>query len=156
MSDALDSERLALLSSTLLADAAFVFAGPSTAFTPKSSALHVAQIALTCSRALELLVVAEPDLAQALAANLLGIDEDSDEARSSAELALGEWANMLAGSLVVGDMVDSAPARIGIPSISSASVTAVDLLLGKSIRRADLVTETGQHMVIALRPLEPG
>jgi hypothetical protein len=154
MRDVLDNERLALLSSTLLADAAFVFAEPSAAFTPKNATLPVARIALICSSPLELLVVAEAELAQALAANLLGIEEDSAEAKSSAGPALGEWANMLAGSLAGEHMVDSAPARIGIPSISTASVADAGSLLAKAIRRANLVTETGQHMVIALRPME--
>lgn len=154
MSEVLDNERLGLLATTLLADAAFVFAEPSKSFTPQKAPLSVARIALICSRSLELLVVAEAELAKALAANLLGVEEDSAEAETSAGAALGEWANMLAGSLAVEHMVDRGPARIGIPAISTASVAAAGVAMGKAVRRANLVTETGQHMVIALRPLE--
>jgi hypothetical protein len=154
MSEVLDNERLALLATGLLADAAFVFAEPSTAFTPQKAPLATARIALICPRPLELLVIAEGELAKALAANLLGIEEDSEEAETSAGAALGEWANMLAGSLAAEHMVDSGPARIGIPSITTASVAVAGVALGKAVRRANLVTETGQHMVVALRPLE--
>jgi hypothetical protein len=154
MSDVLDNERLALLASALLADAAFVFAEPSKAFTPQKAPLETARIALICSSSLELLVVAEADLARSLAANLLGIEEDSEEAQSSAGAALGEWANMLAGSLAVAHMVDQGAASIGIPAICTASASAAGVALGKAVRRANLVTETGQHMVVALRPLE--
>ena len=154
MSEVLDKERLALLATTLLADAAFVFAEPSAAFTPQKAPLVTARIALVCSSSLELLVVAEAALARALAANLLGIEEDSDEAESSAGAALGEWSNMLAGSLAAEHMVDRGPARIGIPSIATTSTSVAGVALGKAIRRANLVTETGQQMVVALRALE--
>lgn len=154
MGELLDNARLATLTSSLLEDAAFVFAEPSGVFTPQKTALAVARIALRSDDSLELLVVAEAELARALAANLLGIEEDSDDAATSAGAALGEWANMLAGSLEAELAGGDRPTGIGIPSIHDASVSAVGAMLATAIRRANLVTETGQYMVVALRPLE--
>lgn len=152
MPDLPSSQRLGTLAGALLADAAFVFADPSETFAPSGNALYLARIALTCSESWELLLVAEAELAMALAANLLGIEEDSDEARSSSGEALGELANILAGSVAIEC---TGPTRIGIPVITSELGVKATALLASAPRRANLVTETGQHVAVALRPLEP-
>jgi len=151
MRDLPSNEKLVTLAGTLLADAAFVFADPSEAFAPSEKALYFARIALTCSESWELLVVAEAELARSLAANLLGIEEESIEAGTSSGEALGELANILAGSLAIEFV---GPTRIGLPTVSIEPGVKASALLGKATRRANLVTEAGQHLAVALRPLE--
>jgi hypothetical protein len=151
MTDLPGNQKLGMLAGTLLADAAFIFADPSEAFSPSGTSLYLARIVLKFSESWELLLVAEAELARSLAANLLGIDEESDEARSSSGEALGELANILAGSLV---MECKGPTQIGIPTVSSEVGVKAVALLGMASRRANLVTETGQHFAVGLRPLE--
>jgi len=154
MIDVPDNRRLGMLANALLADAAFVFAEPSAAFAPKAKPLFAARVTLSCGESLELLVVVEAELAKSLAANLLGIEEDSDEAQASSGEALGEWANILAGSLAAECKGGQSPPTIGIPVVSSETLAKAAVLLGKATRRANLVTETGQQLVVAVRPLE--
>ncbi len=154
MAELLDNRRLGSLAQSLLAEAAFVFAEASDSFSPKGKALLFASIPLNCGERWELMVAAESELAKALAANLLGIEEDSDEANKSGTEALAEWANILAGAVAAECKGTSEPCQIGLPSVSAEAGVKASALLTKSLRRANLVTESGHHMAIGLRPLE--
>jgi len=149
-----DNRRLGALAGKLLADAAFVFAEPSSGFDPKNKSLYLAKIALTSSERWELLVLADGDLAKALAANLLGIDEESEEAQKSSPEALGEWANIVAGSVAAECKGIKGPCRIGIPVVTAEPSVRAAACMCRAVRRANLVTENGQHLAIALRPAE--
>ena len=149
-----DNQRLGLMAGMLLAEAAFVFAEASESFAPKGKALFLARISLKCTEPWELMVVAEAELAKSLAANLLGIDDESEEAQKSCAEALGEWANIFAGSIAFECKGGKEPCQIGIPVVTAEAGVKASALLGKAFRRANLVTETGQHMAVALRALE--
>jgi hypothetical protein len=149
-----NNQRLEQLAGTLLADAAFVFAEPSGSFAPKAKALYFARISLTCTETWELMVVSDLELAKALAANLLGIEEESDEAQKASSEALAEWVNILAGSIAVECKDGNEAFRIGIPVVTTEPGVKANALLGKASHRANLITETGQSMAVALRLLE--
>jgi hypothetical protein len=148
-----DNEKLGLLAGGVLADAAFVFAEASESFSPKGKSVLFARISLTSTERWELMVIAESDLAKALAANLLGIDDDAEEAERSGPDALAEWTNIFAGSLAV-ECVSSQPFRIGLPTVTAEASLRASALMTNTLRRANLVTENGHHVAIGLRPLE--
>jgi hypothetical protein len=147
MADVPDNRRLEVLAETLLADAAFVFAEASQSFAPKGNGLYLGKVTITCAEAFELLVVAEIELAKSLAANLLGIEEESEEALRSSADAVGEWVNILAGSLAVEC---EGPCRIGIPVVTTETGAKAGMFLGRAFRRANLITENGQYMAVGL------
>jgi hypothetical protein len=149
-----NNDQLGGLAGKLLADAAFVFAEASEAFAPQGTTLYFARVSLTCAERWELMVVAEAALAKTLAANLLGIEEDAEEAHRSCAEALGEWANIFAGSVAVECKGGEDVCRIGIPEVTAEAGVKASAFLAKAFRRANLVTETGQHMAVALRALE--
>ena len=64
------------------------------------------------------------------------------------------WANILAGAVAAECKGTSEPCQIGLPSVSAEAGVKASALLTKSLRRANLVTESGHHMAIGLRPLE--
>jgi CheY-specific phosphatase CheX len=138
----------------LLADAAFVFAETSESFVPKGKSLLVATVSLTATEVWELLVVAESEFAKLLAANLLGIEETSDEARVSAIEALGEWVNILAGAVAVECKGGNQTFQIGIPAVVAEGGESAGAALDKAFRRVNLITDSGQQLAVALRPLE--
>lgn len=154
MTEMPDQDTLSMLAATLLADATFVFAETSTDFTPRGSSLVVAAITLTCGEPWQLVVVAEPALAQCLAANLLGIDEDAPEAAASAASALGEWVNMLAGAVALECKGGEGACRIGLPAVTPTTPSEGEQLLARASRRANLVTESGHHLAAALQAQE--
>jgi hypothetical protein len=150
MADVLDNRRLELLSQTLLADAAFVFVEASASFAPRSKALYLGKVSITCTRAFELVVVIEAELAQSLAANLLGIEEDSEEASKSRADAVGELVNILAGSVA---LECEGPCSIGIPAVTATPGATANATLDRALRRVNLVTENDQHLAVALASL---
>ncbi len=147
MADVLDNRRLGLLSQTLLADAAFVFVETSASFAPKSRTLYLGTVSITCARAFELAVVIEAELAQSLAANLLGIEEDSEEAFESRADAVGELVNILAGSVA---LECGSPCSIGIPVVTANAGARAGAAIDRALRRVSLVTENDQHLAVAL------
>jgi hypothetical protein len=149
-----NNEQLGVLAGALLADAAFVFAEPSPSFSPKGKTLFLARISLISDEPWELMVVAEAELARSLAANLLGIEEESEEAQKACGEALGEWANIFAGTVALECKGGNAACQIGIPAVTAEAGVKASAFLGKALRRANLVTETGQHMAVALRVWE--
>ena len=148
-----DNKKLGRLAGAMLADAAFVFAEASDSFAPEDKALLLARIALTCSERWELMVATETELAESLAANLLGIEEGAAEAKTSCADALAEWTNIFAGSLAV-ECVGGEPLRLGLPVVTAEARVKADVFFSKASRRANLVTEDGHHLAIGLRTLE--
>jgi chemotaxis protein CheY-P-specific phosphatase CheC len=88
-------------------------------------------------------------LGRELAANLLGVDESTEEACKASADAVGEIANILAGALAV-ELTDSAPCRIGIPSLSFEPGAKIGALLATAERVVNLVAESGTHLAVAL------
>lgn len=152
MAELLDARRLGALAEHLLSDAAFVFAEPSPGFVAKGDSLYLAKIELNSGERWDLLVLSDEELARSLAANLLGIEEESEDAQTSSSAALAEWANMVAGSVAAEWHLGQTPCRIGIPVVTREPVPAAVACLDRAVRCANLVTEHGQHLAIALRP----
>ena len=150
MASAPNSESLARSVIALLADAAFVFAEPTAAPLPASENPLVARLAMEHGETWELCVCVQDKLGQMLAANLLGTESDTGEARAAAADAVGELANILAGALAVELFGKDVVCRIGIPVVAVEGGRAVAARLAQSSCRANLLTEEGYALAVAL------
>ncbi|HEY5282331.1 MAG TPA: chemotaxis protein CheX [Polyangia bacterium] len=135
---------------TLLADAAFVFAEPTTASMPAGENSLVARLTMELGERWELCVCVEEKLGQLLAANLLGTESETGEAQAAASDAVGELANILSGTLALNLFGKTVVCKIGIPVVAMESGRAVDDCLAKSACRVNLETEEGYVLAVAL------
>jgi CheY-specific phosphatase CheX len=149
VSEAPSEEKLIEIAARLLAEAAFVFVEPSQAGLGKVESMRVARVAIEGSEAWQLIFAVDTNLGRELAANLLGLDESTEEAGKSSADAVGEMANILAGALAV-EFTQSGPCRIGIPSLSFEPGAKIGAALATAERKANLVTENGTHLAVAL------
>jgi len=152
MADAPSADKLTELSLSLLADAAFVFAERSPEPLATNQSMLVARLLIEHDVKWELVVCVELDLGMVLAANLLGIENDSDEARNAAGDAVGELANILAGSVSIEFHGVHTICKIGIPTVAVEPGQIFGGTLAKATRNCHFVTEEGAHLAIALVP----
>ena len=150
MASAPSSDALSRAVIALLADAAFVFAEPTTAPMPAGDNPLVARLTLELGERWELYVCVQEKLGQMLAANLLGTESETGEARAAASDAVGELANILAGALAVDLFGKSVVCKIGIPTVAIEPARAVGERLAKSACRVNLETEEGYALAVAL------
>ena len=150
MASAPSSDALSRAVIALLADAAFVFAEPTTAPMPAGENPLVARLTLELGERWELCVCVQDKLGQVLAANLLGTESETGEARAAASDAVGELANILAGALAVDLFGKSVVCKIGIPTVAIEPARAVGERLAKSACRVNLETEEGYALAVAL------
>ena len=134
----------------LLADAAFVFAEPAANPLPTHENPLVARLTIEHGETWELCVCAQDKLGQMLAANLLGTESESDEARDSAADAVGELANILAGALAVNLFGKDVVCQIGIPVVAIEAGRLAEDHLTHSTCRVNLLTEEGYGLAVAL------
>jgi hypothetical protein len=142
-----------LLSSTLialLADAAFVFAEPAVAPLPSGENELVAHLTMGHGETYDLCLCVQNKLGDILAANLLGTESETREARAAAADAVGELANILAGALAVQLFGKEVVCNIGIPAVSIETESVVGDGLAKCTCRADLLTDEGYALAVAL------
>jgi hypothetical protein len=150
MVDIPDSTRLADLTTSLLSEAAFIFVEPGTDFMAQCKSVIVARITLEYTGTWGLVVVAEPTLGRALAANLLGIDESSAEADGSRADSVAEWSNILAGALAVEFKGGVGACHIGVPAVKMESGAQVARVLDGAASKVHVVSEEGGRMTVAL------
>jgi len=144
------SELLARTLISLLADAAFVFAEPVATSMPAGENPWVARLTIEHGESWELCVCVQDKLGPLLAANLLGTESETGEARAAAADAVGELANILAGALAVELFGKDVVCNIGIPVVTIATGDAVGDCLAKSTCQANLLTEEGYALAVAL------
>jgi chemotaxis protein CheY-P-specific phosphatase CheC len=151
MAEPLSNEKLCEIAAGLLADAAFMFAEPA----PSSSAIKgdvvVARIVVETAGRHELLLCVERGLDVALAANLLGTENDEEEAKKSAADAVGELANIMAGTLAVELGGKKAATKIGLPRVKKEQGAAVWKEMQGAACKVDLVIENGARISIAVK-----
>jgi hypothetical protein len=144
------SESLSRTIIALLADAAFVFAEPTATSLPATGNSLVARLSLARGESWELCVCVQDKLGDVLAANLLGTESESGEARVAAADAVGELANILAGALAVELFGTDVVCQIGIPMTTAESGRVANERLAKASCRANLLTEEGYALAVAL------
>ena len=150
MSNRPNPESLSRTVTALLADAAFVFAEPTTDAIPANEDPLVARLTIEHGEAWELCVCVQGNLGPMLAANLLGTESESGEARAAAPDAVGELANILAGTLAVEVFGKDVVCHISIPVVIVEPGRTLASRLAKSTCRANLITEEGHLLSVAL------
>jgi len=150
MASAPNSESLSRTLIGLLAEAAFVFAEPTTTPMPADENPLVARLTLAHDETWELCVCVQDKLGDVLAANLLGTESETREARAASADAVGELANILAGALAVELFGKDVVSRIGIPVVTLETARAVGERLARSTCWANLLTEEGHALAVAL------
>ncbi|MFT3837014.1 MAG: chemotaxis protein CheX [Myxococcaceae bacterium] len=117
MTAALSPERLAAITSQILSEAAYVWAEPSATPPSWNDPLLKAKVTFSGPKKGTLEVVADRGLCMILAANFLGVDNDSPDAKELAHAALGELLNVLCGA-VLADWVGTKDVyQLGIPQV---------------------------------------
>jgi hypothetical protein len=145
-------ETLADLVASTLEDAAFVFAEPVEPAPAFPSPVLEARLDFGGADGGELAIVATVPLSRSLAANLLGLEPDEPETRQRAGDALGEFVNMLAGSVMLALYGPKAQTRIGVPTVRELPSAPVRHG-GTSV---SLTTEEGERIDAFVGPPPPG
>ncbi len=150
-------ERLSSFVGRMLEDAAFIFAEPpEIAPPPFSGTVIEAWLSFSGREEGELWIAADEQLAAELAANLLGEDAGDPTVAARGAEALGELANVLAGSLVVELYGDEVPCRLGVPAIRTLSPADYRRKAPGEACSVVLVTEEGRRFDAALRTAARG
>jgi CheY-specific phosphatase CheX len=134
----------------LLESAVFVFSEQVDVAPWDSPEVWCAHLELEKDKKYQMSVGVPKDLALTLAANLLGLEPDSDEAQESLGDAVGEMANMLAGILAVELFGKDVVCRIGVPTVIQGSGSDHDAFAAQSCCRATLKTEESQRLDVCL------
>jgi len=134
----------------LLADAAFVFAEPVVGPLLSGENPLVARLTIEHGETYELCLRVQDKLGEMLAANLLGTESETGEASAAAADAVGELANILAGAMAVELFGKDVVCNIGIPVVSIETGGTVGECPAKFTCRADLLTEEGYALAVAL------
>jgi CheY-specific phosphatase CheX len=150
MGQAPSAERLLEVASHLLVESAYIFAEPATDDVLASDGVLVSSIALGGDADLCLVVAVDESLGRALAANLLGVDDFSDEAKAAAADSVGEWSNILAGAVSEELRSDGVACRIGLPSVTVQKGATLLARLRACERKVFLKAEVEGCMAVAL------
>lgn len=144
----MDADALAAAFARTLEEAAFVFAERSDDPPPFEGEVLEARLAWSGPDAGELRLTAEPALAAALAANLLGVDD----AEGRGADALGELLNMAAGAVVLELFGPREARRLLLPAVRVVdAATHASARAGAAVS-ASLLEESGRRIDVALAP----
>lgn len=146
MSNSMTSERLGNLVAELLESAVFVFAENIESTPWDATGLWSAHLELEKDEKYQLALCVPKELALTLAANLLGLEPDEEDAKQSLCDAVGEMANMLAGTLGVELFGKDVVCRIGVPTTIEETGAEHDAHASKAFCRVSLQTEEGQRL----------
>jgi hypothetical protein len=150
MSNCMTSERLSALMTELLESAVFVFAEDIESTPWNDPVIWCASLELEQERMVQMSLGVPKEMALLLAANLLGLEPDSAEAQESLGDAVGEMANMLAGTLAVELFGKDVVCRIGVPKVTQGSGADHDAFAQKAYCRASLKTEESHRIDVCL------
>lgn len=134
----------------LLVDAAFVFAEPTANPLPTYENPLVARLTIEHGETWGLCVCVQDKLGQMLAANLLGTESETGEARDAAADAVGELANIMAGAVAVELFGKDVVCHIGIPVVAIETGRLAGNYLTQSTCCVNLSTEEGYALSVAL------
>jgi len=146
MSNPMTPERLGAAVTELLESAVFVFA-EEIATTPwNATGLWSSHLEMEHGEKVQLVLCVPRELGLTLAANLLGLEPDEDDAKQGLGDAVGEMANMLAGILAVELFGSDVVCRISVPKITEETGAEHDAHAAKAFCRVSLKTEDGQRL----------
>ncbi len=99
----------------VLEESAFILAEPDQEPPRWGGAILRASIAFESTRGGTLRILTNPQAASEIAANMLGIDQGQEEARSSGRAAVSELLNVVGGAFVTRYFGTEVPSQLGLP-----------------------------------------
>lgn len=141
---------LAQTFSNLLSDTVFLFTESVPDPPPQLETWWRAQLTMEQQNYWEFSVCIEPTLALTVSANLLGIENDSEQAQGATADAVGEFANILAGALAVEVYGTNTICHLGIPEVSLDTGGNIQTRWEAATRRIHYITDEGQHLLLML------
>jgi hypothetical protein len=99
----------------VLEDAAFIVAEPDQKPRSWDGSVLRASIAFESTRGGTLRLLTNARAASEIAANMLGIDQGNEEARSSGQAAVSELLNVLGGAFLTRYFGTAVPSQLGLP-----------------------------------------
>lgn len=151
MSVELSTNLVSEITARTLMEAAFIMAEPLLEAPPLRGDLLSARISFSASRSGKITIIMGRQLATTLAANLLGLEPDDEEASSRGGDALGELLNMVGGALL-GELAPAGGAgTLGLPEVSPVRGPRAEPL---AVSSAALLTDEGESIEVVLE-LEP-
>lgn len=110
-------EALAATAREILEEAAFVFATPARRECAWPAVVVEAELDFASPAPGRLWLRCPPELGALLAANLMGIDPDDEEAVAQGDAATGELLNIVAGSLLARVFGTRTIVHLGLPRV---------------------------------------
>ena len=153
MSNQPTHERLASIVIEMLESAAFLFAVTADEKPWAADKILNARLVLEHQDRFQLSLCVPSELALTLAANLLGLEPESEEAKASTGDAVGELANMVAGILAVEIFGRDVVCRIGVPEVGPEQGLDHDTHFTNTPCRVSLNTEEGYRIDASLAAL---
>jgi hypothetical protein len=144
------NENLAQLFSSLLSDTVFIFSESVPEDPPQMESWWTARLSIDNDKIWNFSLCVDPQLAPIVSANLLGVETDSDDAQKAIADAIGELANILAGSLAVEVYGTNTICRVGIPEVALETSDQIQACWMAAARRIHFVTDEGQHVLLML------
>ena len=99
----------------VLEESAFILAEPDREPPQWGGAVLRASIAFESTRGGTLRLLTNTRAASEIAANMLGIDQDQEEARSSGRAAVSELLNVVGGAFLTRYFGSEVPSQLGLP-----------------------------------------
>jgi hypothetical protein len=131
----------------VLQESAFILAEPDEEPPRWNGSVLLAHIAFESTRGGTLRLLTNPRAASEIAANMLGIDEGEEEARSSGRAAVSELLNVLGGAFLTRYFGSAVPSQLGLPAteILPAPPPAAHRTCAATVR-----LESGEPLVLEL------
>ena len=146
MSVELESQLLAEVVGQTLEDATFTFTEVTGNAAPFDGDVIEARLGYDGPASGEIRLASGTAFADALAANLLGVEPDSAEAASRGAEAIGEMLNMVCGVLLVRWFGHEVACRLGLPMVRVVPAATYEAGLAGAASRVSLVDESGQRI----------
>jgi len=141
------TSELAALAASTFADTAFLFSEPAADEATWSGDFLLVEIGFEAEVRGRLVLAAAPELATQMAADMLCVEVNDEEALAQASGALAELANVLAGVLVAQIFGPTGHWALGLPR---ALRTQTPVLPDQRVLRATLVSDSGHPIRIEL------
>ena len=131
----------------VLEESAFILAEPDQEPPRWGGAVLRASIAFESTRGGTLRILTNPQAASEIAANMLGIDQGEEEARSSGRAAVSELLNVVGGAFLTRYFGSAVPSQLGLPDTELLAAPPPD---AHRTCAATVRLESGEPVVLEL------
>jgi hypothetical protein len=154
----ISSDSLAHVTGQILEEAAFIFTEPAETPPPVGQEWIEARMSFSTPDVPDgwLMLAASPSFGQLLAANLLGLEPEDEEASECCKSALAEIINIVGGALVAEWFGEDMSCSLGIPETTTVSLDEHKSSGASVPYSASLVTEEDDFLHLLAHVGRPG